>query len=327
MRPELEAIGPTAGHDELPRVEKIQRPEAKTRPPECCPLDDPAAITEVLQQIQAVRKRPLFALVADPIDERICEKVYGWRRELRAAREGHEQLDILIHSPGGDLTSCYVVARLFSRYMDEWEALVPVCATSGATLICLGSSNVVMSEIAQLGPVDPQVLSKRREKFFEAERQSPLEAFQAMRYLREVSVASLDACMLFLIEQGVAAQPALENATKMAANLVQPILAKIDPYDLGAFSLDASVALNYCGRIAQPADVAKKTQREADYKALVETYPAHEFFIDLAEARALKFKATEATGVIEDLFDVLRPSFEGLHYYIGLVPVQQEANP
>jgi len=289
----------------------------------CEPSDKTGPLTEVLQRIRAARKRPLFALIAHFIDDDVCQQVYRWKGELRSVGKA-EPLDILIHSPGGHLNECYRVARLFSRCADDWEALVPACAASGATLICLGSSKVVLSEVAFLGPMDPQVVSKRRGKFFEMERQSPLEAFQAVRYLREFSLASLDAAMFFLLERGVAAQPALQAAARLAVDLVTPILHEIDPFDLGAFSLDSRVAENYCRRVAAPANESRRTQRTANYGALVEEYPSHEFVIDVEEARSLGFNVEEPTEEVDQVFDELRGILDAVHTYIGLVPDRSE---
>jgi hypothetical protein len=277
-------------------------------------------MTTVLQRIRGERKRPLFVLVSDFIGEAILQEVYSWKRVLKDAGKTDE-LDILIHSPGGDLTSCYMVARLFARYTNAWEALVPDEAVSGATLVCLGSCNIVQSEIATLGPLDPQVLSKRREKFFAAERQSPLEAFQAVQYLREFSLASFDAAMTFLLDprRGVAPQRALEASSQFAAQLVRPILEKVEPYDLGAFALDSSLAISYCQRIATPTDPAKQSQRNVVYRYLVERYPAHEFAIDLAEAKALGFNISEPSQTLDNLFDELRPHLQTIETYVGLI--------
>jgi len=156
---------------------------AEPRKPSCNPRSLYDLVTGILQEIRDLRGKPLFALVADYIDDDTLNEVFRWRKELREAGQG-ESFDVLIHSPGGQLTASYMLARLLSRFTNKWEALVPQTAGSGATLICFGSSNIVMSEIAQLGPLDPQVASKKREKFFATERQSPLEAFEALRYLR-----------------------------------------------------------------------------------------------------------------------------------------------
>jgi hypothetical protein len=270
--------------------------------PSCTPPDAEEDLMVFFSKIQYIRERPLFVLVSEFIDEEVCEEVYRWRKRLKVAAID-DNLDILIHSPGGDSTACYRTARLFSQYTNAWEALVPSYAASGATLICLGSCNIVLSDIALLGPLDPQVISKRGTKFFSVERQSPLEAFQAVKYLREASLTMLDTSMAFLLRQQIAPQHALETATKMAVEILHPILGKIDPYDLGAFDLDSSLAKDYCRRICSPADKQKRTQRSADYKALVETYPAHEFGIDREEARVLGLNVCAPSEALDDVFE------------------------
>jgi hypothetical protein len=176
-----------------------------------------------------------------------------------------------------------------------------------------------MAEMAELGPLDPQVTSKRRERFFSSERQSPLEAFQSIRYLREFSLESIDAMMLFLLDKRVTHKLALESAAEISVELVRPILERIEPFDLGAFALDSRVATEYCTRIANPANRCKQTQRTVNPKALVENYPAHEFVIDYEEALALGFKAALPAPEIDYLFDALRPHLDRLKKYIGLI--------
>jgi serine dehydrogenase proteinase len=302
----------------VPMASPNPSPSKPKRKPVCDPGFQYDSLTDVLQNIQGKRTRPLFALISDRIDDDTLKAVFSWRKELSEA--GQNPIDILIHSLGGNLTSCYMVARLLSRFASEWEALVPEVAASGATLICLGSSSIVMSGIAQLGPLDPQVASKKREKFFATERQSPLEAFEALRYLRQFAVGSLDALMEVLTNRGIAPQKALDTAVTIASDLVKPVLEKIDPYDLGAFSLDNTLAVNYCKEIARPSDSNKHTQRKAFFQSLVEDYPAHEFAIDVQEAKSLKLSVTEATDDLDDAFDDFRRAVSKVKSYVGLVP-------
>ena len=191
-------------------------------------------------------------------------------------------------------------------------------------MICLGSSKILLSDIAQLGPMDPQVISKRPGRFFFLERQSPLEAFQAVTYLRGYSLKVLDAGMTFLAELGVAPQTALDTATTFAIQTVRPIMEKIEPYDLGAFALDSNLATEYCKRVCQPAEGLKKTQRGAKYNALVETYPAHSFVIDKSEAELLGLNVEDPCEELNDLFDEVRPQLRKIRSYIGLVPEPEE---
>lgn len=290
------------------------------RQPLCVPGEIAEDITDPLIRLQDARKRPLFALIAGQIDENIWDQVYSWKLELRAAgRTG--PVDILIHSPGGVLTPCYMVARFLAHCMSSWTALVPRLAASGATLITLGAHDIIMSHGAQLGPLDPQVISKRPQKFFTSERQSPLEALELVSYVRELTFSSMDTSMHELLRQGVAPQRALESSIEIATRVARPLLERIEPYDLAALRLDSRLARLYCERVARPTDVSRKTQRSADYEALVEFFPAHEFAIDIVEARdGLKLNVDEPDNEIEPIFDELRPRLTRPEAYIGLIP-------
>jgi len=308
-------LGEVTPFEAKPSAAEAEPPEpAPTKKPSCQPPDSHDSLTGVLQRIQVLRRRPLFALVSDHITDETYEEVYRWKDDLP------EELDILIDSPGGVLDSCYRVARAIGRRANSWDALVPTVAASGATLVCLGSTKLVMADAAQMSPIDPQVLSKRREKFFDTERQSPIEAFQAVKYVRTVALTSLDTTMVFLREHHVAAKPALDTACIFASNVAEALLGKIDPYDLGAFALDSAVSMNYCERIATPPDLAKKTQRNAKFKLLVERYPAHEFVIDREEAATLGFSVSAPSPELDKLFDEAREVLKDTSSYIGMVP-------
>lgn len=214
---------------------------------------------------------------------------------------------------------------LYTRYAHGWIALVPELAASGATLVCFGSSSIVISDFAQLGPLDPQVISKRDTKFFASERQSPLEAFQAVKYLREYSLTALDATMRFLLNRDVAPQPALEAASRLALDMARPILEKINPYDLGAFALDSGLATEYCRRVFGAGDI-QKNQKDANYRSLVETYPAHEFIIDRGEASDLGLSVAEPAEELTDLFDELHERLNDIETFVGLFRDEGEAS-
>ncbi len=288
---------------------KSEPTTANQKEPASDPADLYGRLKEKLERIALVRQRPLFVLLSSFIDSDTVTKIYDWRNELRPVGAAGP-LDVVIVSPGGDLSACYIVARLLSRWTNQWDALIPSFAASGATLICLGSEHLVMSEVAQIGPLDPQVISKRREKFFLVERQSPLEAFEAVKYLRRFSLESLDTTMQFLLQHMITPQHALETAAKFSAELAKPILDKIDPYDLGSFSLDSRVSMGYCHRVCNPTNADQKAQRTAKFQNLVEKYPAHEFVIDIEEARALGFAVTQAEGELDELFHQLRGELE-----------------
>lgn len=112
------------------------------RKPSCDPQAFYDPLTNILRAVSAKRGKPLFALITEHIDEETLKEVFSWRKELCDAGQG-ESFDLIIHSPGGQLTNCYMLARLLCQFTNKWEAIVPEIASSGATLICLGSSNIL----------------------------------------------------------------------------------------------------------------------------------------------------------------------------------------
>jgi ClpP class serine protease len=66
-------------------------------------------------------------------------------------------IDIVLHTPGGLVLAATQIANAINRRKGKVTALVPHYAMSGGTLIALAADEIVMSDHAVLGPVDPQV--------------------------------------------------------------------------------------------------------------------------------------------------------------------------
>ena len=66
-------------------------------------------------------------------------------------------LDIVLHTPGGLVLPSLQIARAVRKHPAPVRVFVPHYAMSGGTLIALAADEIVMSEHAVLGPVDPQV--------------------------------------------------------------------------------------------------------------------------------------------------------------------------
>lgn len=66
-------------------------------------------------------------------------------------------LDIVLHTPGGLVLAALQIARAIHKHQGKVTAFVPHYAMSGGTLIALAADEIVMSEDAVLGPVDPQL--------------------------------------------------------------------------------------------------------------------------------------------------------------------------
>jgi hypothetical protein len=69
------------------------------------------------------------------------------------------KLDLLVHSPGGDPNGAERIIHTCRSYAGEsFKVLVPKTAMSAATLIAMGSDEILMSKTSELGPIDPQMI-------------------------------------------------------------------------------------------------------------------------------------------------------------------------
>lgn len=66
-------------------------------------------------------------------------------------------LDLVLHTPGGLVLASLQIARAVRKRKGKVRVIVPHYAMSGGTLIALAADEIIMSEHAVLGPVDPQL--------------------------------------------------------------------------------------------------------------------------------------------------------------------------
>lgn len=66
-------------------------------------------------------------------------------------------IDLVLHTPGGLVLPSLQIARAVRKRKGKVRVIVPHYAMSGGTLIALAADEIIMSEHAVLGPVDPQL--------------------------------------------------------------------------------------------------------------------------------------------------------------------------
>lgn len=98
-------------------------------------------------------------------------------------------LDLLLHSPGGDVNAAEKLVRMLRAKVEGAAApagdgamriIVPDWAKSAATLMALGADRIVMSDTSELGPIDPQFVVTRGDR---------KETYSAWDYLRALRIA------------------------------------------------------------------------------------------------------------------------------------------
>jgi ClpP class serine protease len=83
-------------------------------------------------------------------------------------------LDLVLHTPGGLVLAATQIARAVLKRQGKVTVFVPHYAMSGGTLIALAAHEIVMSEHAVLGPVDPQLGHHPAASILKAARQKPI---------------------------------------------------------------------------------------------------------------------------------------------------------
>jgi ClpP class serine protease len=84
-------------------------------------------------------------------------------------------IDIVLHTPGGLVLAALQIARAIHKHRGKVTAFVPHYAMSGGTLIALAAHEIVMSEYAVIGPVDPQVGEHPGASVLKAVARKPVE--------------------------------------------------------------------------------------------------------------------------------------------------------
>jgi len=112
-------------------------------------------------------------------------------------------LDIILHTPGGQVTAALQIARALRDHKARVTVFVPHMAMSGGTLIALAADQIVMFSHSMLGPIDPQI--------------DGLPAQSIIRVLRDKPIAEIDDRTVILAD--VAAK-AVAQVAKDAAELL-----------------------------------------------------------------------------------------------------------
>lgn len=113
---------------------------------------------ELIRKIETIRKsrvityitsdRPGIFSMIDPADIReIFDHLQGIPEDSK--------IDLFIYSRGGKTITAWALVNLIREHTKDFNVLVPYKAHSCATAIAIGSNQVVMGRMAELGPVDP----------------------------------------------------------------------------------------------------------------------------------------------------------------------------
>jgi len=243
-------------------------------------------IDEMKKTIENERNRRCFILDRE-ITPSVVDEVYKELRERYSDIKG--ELDVIVNSPGGDIDAAYNLACLFQRCGNEkLTFIIPRWAKSAATLIVCAGDEILMTPIAELGPLDPQItqinpIEERVEQF------SPLHIETTLEMIRNE----------------------FEKGNK---DLAEGLLKRLQfPLTLGSFVKSHEIAQQYLLRLLKERmEKTKKlgaTPEEIAHK-LTKGYADHGFCINLIESKKIGLNVQELEGkllnFVCDLHEILK---------------------
>ena len=121
---------------------------------------------EKIRTVENLTGRPLIVYASDFTDDEKAARVgaglaidlndkTGFSQALSDIPSG--PLDILLHSPGGSPTATESLVHLTRKSYTPVRFIIPHTIKSAATMFALSGDEILVSEQAEFGPIDPQL--------------------------------------------------------------------------------------------------------------------------------------------------------------------------
>lgn len=208
------------------------------------------------------------------IGPRLVDEVFEeLRRDFKSC---NGKLDVIVDSGGGDIDAAYNLAQLFRKFgTTELNFIVPRWAKSAATLLVCSGNSILMTAVAELGPLDPQITAM-----------NPLEG-----RLEQFSPLHIESTLALIREE-------FEKGNKELANALMERLQF--PLTLGSFKKSLDIGKQYLVNLLSSRMLASKENGKnlsIDIaNRLTEGYADHGFCINVDEAKNIGLDAKELDG-------------------------------
>lgn len=221
-----------------------------------------ATIKDAVERLETLRESIVISYIAnstqiiEPADELALDDNLS---SLKPKDGKIKKLDLFLHSYGGFMDVAYKFVKICRNYSEEFNVIVPFMAKSAATAICLGADEIVMTSIAELGPIDPiiqhpykpniKVPARAVEDFFEYVNNSNTER-------------------------------------KIDENIKNILINQFDPYLIGTYKGALKSSQQYAEKLLSSYMLKNNPEKiPAVVKKLTEHYVSHSHAIDREEAK------------------------------------------
>ena len=199
-----------------------------------------------------------------------------------------KDINVIINSFGGTINAAYKIISLLWRYTKhELSIYVLEYAKSAATFICLGASKLFLSDIAELGPMDPQIYQEKAEssEFFPV-----ISHTKAIQICHENAVIAMDDMVKLLTRKApnIPLNKVISHAINYANQFIKPLLEQIEPHKIAQYESFLEEAKVYAALVEEKNQHLKNLKQITEH--LVKSYPSHDFVIDIDHLKTLGLK-------------------------------------
>lgn len=219
-------------------------------------------IKEAVENLEKARQSTVISYMAvpgaliEPQDELVLDDNLN---SLKPKTGKIKKLDLFLNSYGGFIETAYKLVRICWDYADEFNVIVPLVAKSAATAICLGAKEIIMTSIAELGPIDPIIQHP-----YKPNLRVPARAVKDFFEFLDTS----------------------NTGKNLNEEVKKRLVEQFDPYLIGVYEGALKSAKQYSEKLlSEYMFKGKKDQIPQVVEKLTEFYVSHGHVIDRKEAR------------------------------------------
>jgi hypothetical protein len=242
---------------------------------------------KLISDIEKARNSTVLVYVHDnSLSYQHVPAIYSQLRKIGKV----ENLDIFLFSYGGDPDAAYKIVKMCREHCSgKLSVIIPFMAKSAATLLAIGTDEIVMGSPSELGPIDPQIYDKASGRW------------GATQSIRD--------CVDFVEGRFKSA-----NDMEISSYVLMPILDKLNPFIVGMFERAVKMSKQYAELLLRNGMLKDKTDQQIEkvVKILSESYFSHGYAIDSYEAKNDLF--LNVVECNEELWDSIWNLFLTYHY-------------
>lgn len=199
----------------------------------------------------------------------------------------YDKIILFLYTHGGDVNVPLRLVQLIREHCNTFEVMIPFCAHSAGTLICLGADKIIMGKMAELSPIDPTTSNPfNPEDKNNKPNKIPISVEDVTAYLN-----------LAIDKYGISGE---DKKLEVFSRLTK----KIHPLALGNVYRKIQLIRILANKLIELQNEENRPEPEIINRIvenLTEKFYTHDFFIGREEAKNLELSVKESNEELEKL--------------------------